>query len=66
MKSGEKVTFIGPLPQLFVAGRLLHEVQDGFSHVGIGQWVGLGVHFSFSLPTNNQRKKKDRSDNNKL
>ena len=51
-KCKQKITFVGPLPQLFVAGSLLHEVQDGFSHVRVGQWVGLGVHFSFSLPTN--------------
>lgn len=43
------LTLIGSLPQLFVVGRLLHQVQDGFGQGSVGQRVGLRVHLWFSL-----------------
>lgn len=42
-------TFICTLPQLFVVGSLLHQVQDGLGQRGVGQWVGLWIHLSISL-----------------
>lgn len=51
----DSLTLIGPFPQLFVVGGLLNEVQDGFGQCGVGQGVGLGIHFGFSLKKNTKQ-----------
>lgn len=47
------LTLVSSLPQLTVAGRLLHQVQDGFGQRGVGQRVSLWVYLSFGLKTAN-------------
>lgn len=39
------LTLVGSLLQLLEVGRLLDDVEDGDSQVGVGEGEGLGVDF---------------------